>query len=287
MLWKSKFVLAFSLLLMLCSLATVFSQVQKKVAVLQFENNADPQYANFVRGLPSMLMTTLARSRDVVLVERLQIEKAFENLALEQAGIVKEESAVKVGEWLGADVIVLGNFAQFGGLFRLDARLIEVKTGKLLVAQSVKGDETKVIDKIDELGIEILKSFIGKETVPAQAMGRLEVRFQLTYAAMTQRPVYYQICKLFVDGEFMGMSPAVRQENQWLTLFSLPLVAGEHEVRIQHGYVEEENDGWAGEFVHQPKIFHVEIKTGATALIKYEFHTGWRKDEYKYHEGLN
>jgi len=108
-------------------------------------------------------MTTLARSRDLILVERLQIEKAFENLALEQTGIVKEESAVKVGEWLGADVIVLGNFAQFGGIFRLDARLIEVKTGKLLVAQSVKGEQTKVIDKIDELGIEILKSFIGKD----------------------------------------------------------------------------------------------------------------------------
>lgn len=284
MVWKSKFVLAFSLLLMLCSLATGFSQVQRKVAVLHFDNNADPQYDNFVRGLPSMLMTTLARSRDIVLVERLQIEKAFENLALEQTGIVKEERAVKVGEWLGADIIVLGNFAHFGGIFRLDARLIEVKTGKLLVAQSVKGDETKVIDKIDELGIEILKSFIGKETVPAQAMGKLEVRFRLTYAAMTERPVYYQICKFFVDGEFMGMSPAVRQENQWLTLFSLPLVAGEHEVRIQHGYVEEGKDSWAGEFGQQPKIFQVEIKTGITALIKYEFHTGWRKDEYKYYE---
>jgi TolB-like protein len=280
---KSNLALAFSLLLMPCSLATGFSQVQKRVAVLHFENNADAQHDNFVRGLPSMLMTTLARSRDVVLVERLQIEKAFANLALEQSGIVKEESAVKVGEWLGADVIVLGNFAHFGGIFRLDARLIEVQTGKLLVAQSVKGDQTKVIDRIDELGIEILKSFIGKETVPAQAMGRLEVRFRLTYAAMTERPVYYQICKLFVDGEFMETSPAVRQENQWLTLFSLPLVAGEHEVRIQHGYVEEGKDSWAGEFVQQPRIFQLEIKTGATAVIKYEFHTGWRKDEYRYH----
>jgi hypothetical protein len=61
-------------------------------------------------------------------------------------------------------------------------------------------------------------------------------------------------------------------------------VAGEHEVRIQHGYVEEGKDSWAGEFVHQPNLFHVEIKTGATALVQYEFHTGWRKDEYKYYE---
>jgi len=42
MMWKSKILSAVSVLLIPCSLATGFSQVQKKVAVLQFENNAIP-----------------------------------------------------------------------------------------------------------------------------------------------------------------------------------------------------------------------------------------------------
>ncbi len=55
-----------------------------------------------------------------------------------------------------------------------------------------------------------------------------------------------------------------------------------HEIKIQHGYVEEKEDVWIGEFEKQPKIFQVEISPGTTSLLKYEFHTGRFSDEFKY-----
>ena len=256
-------------------------KVEKKVAVLYFENHASEQYDRFVRGMSDMLMTSLGQAENLTVIERVQIEKAMENFSLELTGPIDAKKAVEVGKWLGADAVVLGSFTRFGEKFRIDARLIEAKTGALLIAQHVRGAEGEVFAMVDQLGEKLIDSFGEKETEVKGENGFLRVRFMIARAEMTERPVYYQIGKLFIDGKEMEMSPVVQEVDKWMTLFSGELSPGRHDVQVIHGFVDQEG-GWDGELPKQPKIFRVMIEPGSTTTIQYSYGIGWFNEAYYY-----
>ena len=56
--------------------------------------------------------------------------------------------------------------------------------------------------------------------------GNIEALFKLTRAPMTERPVYYHICKLYVDGEFKKETAIVKLDK-WFKLYSGPLRVNE------------------------------------------------------------
>ena len=257
-----------------------FRMTTKKVAVLDFENRTSEKYESFVRAIPDMLMTSMGQSADLTIIERVQIKKAMKNFSIEQTGVIDTEKAVEIGQWLGADAIVLGSFVQFGEVFRIDARLIEAKTGELLVGQDVKGGEGDVITMVDQLGAKLIASFGEKEEEDKGGTGFLRVRFRFSKASMTERAVYTHICKLVVDSVNMGMSPVVGKIDEWVTLFSKDLEAGKHNVEVIHGFVQEGE--WDGEMPEQPKVFQVIIEPGSTVTIQYAFEVGWFSDQYYY-----
>lgn len=84
--------------------------------------------------------------------------------ALELSGPIDNQQAVEIGQWLGADQVVLGGFTNFGEIFRIDARLISARTGELLVAQNVRGSESEVMGLVDQLGTRLVASLAEKDT---------------------------------------------------------------------------------------------------------------------------
>ena len=255
-------------------------KTSRKIAVLYFENHTSERYDRFVRGLSDMLMTSLGEAEKLTIIERVQIDKAMENISLELSGPIDAKTAVEVGKWLGADAVVLGSFAKFGEAYRIDARLIDAETGELLVAQNVRGPESDVIAMVDQLGAQLIDRVREKEAEFIGGTGFLRVRFMMTRAEMTERPVYHHICRLFVNGKGRGLSPVVRKAEEWVTLFSQELRAGKHDVEVIHGFVKEKN--WDGEFAKQPKIFPVTIEPGETTTLQYSFGVGWFRDAYYY-----
>ena len=59
------------------------------------------------------------------------------NFNVEMSGPIDSETAVEVGNWFGADTVVIGSFLRFGEIFRRDARMIDAQTGEVTVAESV------------------------------------------------------------------------------------------------------------------------------------------------------
>jgi len=257
-----------------------FYKKTRKIAVLYFENHTSEEYDRFVRGISDMLMTSLGQSDKLTIIERVQIEKAMENFSLELSGPIDAEAAVEVGKWLGADGVVLGSFNAFGEEYRLDARLIDAETGELLIAQNVRGSEADVMAMVDQLGAKMIDSFGEKQTEIKGGTGFLRIQFMVTRAEMTEKPVYLQICKLFVDGKEMGISPVVQKAEEWISLFSEELGAGSHDVEVMHGFVKDGK--WDGEFSKQPRVFRVTIEPGETTTIQYSFGVGWFTDDYYY-----
>lgn len=252
----------------------------RTVAVLSFQNHSDGEYDRFVRGIADMLMTSLGQAERLTIIERIQIEQALRNFNLELSGPIDADTAVEVGAWLGADAVVLGSFLRFGATYRIDARLIDATTGEVMIAESARGPEDEVISMVDELGANLIARFGERETGVQTGSGVLEVVFRTTKAEMGERPVYHHICKLYVDGSFLGLSPVVRQADRWTPLFKRTLRTGRHQVQVVHGYAR--GDAWDGQMDVQPQDFEVEIEAGSTTAVRYTYEVGWFEDQYLY-----
>ncbi|MBD3340393.1 MAG: hypothetical protein GF353_14860 [Candidatus Lokiarchaeota archaeon] len=149
------------IVLFLCSSA--YCQ-NNRIAVLPFKDITDysifsKRYTNFVHGLPEMLMSELGNSNKYKIIERAQIDNALKNFEIEQSGLIDEEKAIKIGQWLGATSIILGNFIKKDDKIRIDSRIIDVKTGTLLSCAKIIGEEDNLINLADSLAIEINKNF--------------------------------------------------------------------------------------------------------------------------------
>ena len=261
------------------NLGSRFSRT-RTVAVLPFANHGDDRFDPLVQGLPDMLTTTLEQAAELTIIERVQIDKALRNFKLEMSGPIDSDTALEVGAWLGADAVIVGSFLRFGRVFRIDARMIDAATGEVMIAQSARGGEEEVLAMVDTLGHKLQQRFDEREGNDNQGTGTLQVVFRTAKSEMGERPVYHHLCKLYVDGDYVGLSPVVDQAAQWTLLFDKNLRTGTHRVDIVHGYVR---DGvWDGRMPEQPRRFHFDVEMGGVSTIKYSFNVGWFSDEYDY-----
>lgn len=137
---------------------------KKRLAVTKFENKVMGVYGNWRlgEGFAEMLTTELMKTGMFIVIERQALKDVLGEQELGQTGLVKQESAAKVGELLGAQVIVRGVVSEFemaesgggGGIgiagFRLgvkssnahvavDIRLVDTTTGQVLYSHNAEG----------------------------------------------------------------------------------------------------------------------------------------------------
>jgi TolB-like protein len=105
-------------------------------------------------GLSNSLVTSLGVNANdsFSIVERSQFESLLKEMGLASTGIVDVSTATKIGNALGATEVVVGGIVKLGNTFRLNIRVINVKTSKLQSAfteyTNSEGDILKLIDKI-------------------------------------------------------------------------------------------------------------------------------------------
>ncbi|MFB0565126.1 MAG: hypothetical protein ACETWK_05540 [Candidatus Aminicenantaceae bacterium] len=69
----------------------------------------DKSYSSFVVSFPDMLMTDLRQSGEIYLVDKFQIDEAYRNFNIEKLSYIDEPTAIKMGKWLGANAVIMGN----------------------------------------------------------------------------------------------------------------------------------------------------------------------------------
>jgi TolB-like protein len=129
-------------LLALCLLfaATASAAEPPTVAVLYFDyTGKNDELVVLRKGLAQMLISDLSGSDAVRVVERDRIEDILAELKLQGTGKVDAKSAAKLGKLLGARYLVLGGYFDLAGALRVDARIIEVETGRVLKSFGVNG----------------------------------------------------------------------------------------------------------------------------------------------------
>ena len=136
------------------------AQSAPAVAVLPFQSGG--AYARGGADVKSMerdLAQALARelgSRSARPVPASDVNRALEGVPLGSEGRIDAASAAKVGEAVGASHVVAGSFMDHYGKVRLDARVIDVRTGKVVkTASAGPGERANLSALVSQLADQV------------------------------------------------------------------------------------------------------------------------------------
>ncbi|MEW6684696.1 MAG: DUF6340 family protein [Candidatus Edwardsbacteria bacterium] len=99
----------------------------KRVAILDF--NDYPSHSGSGRTASSMLLAKLVEPGYYQLIERAQIDKVMQELALGQTGVVDESTAKQVGKILGVDAVIFGSVTSWESETRKGTEKVKKEVG--------------------------------------------------------------------------------------------------------------------------------------------------------------
>jgi Flp pilus assembly protein TadD/TolB-like protein len=110
------------------------------------------------KGIAVTITSDLRKLPGLLILERAQLEAALSEVRLAQAGMVDEKTAAAAGRLIGADLLVLGEYQEYGGTLRITARFVEAETSQITGMAKVTGKMDEIFDLQDRIVLEISKS---------------------------------------------------------------------------------------------------------------------------------
>jgi len=136
---KTKAILILGLLFaaICCSCATGPDRVEAP-AVIAVWDLEDLSYEGGVYPMGEMLSSkiieSIAEDGRYSIVERQRLLIILEELNIGSSGLADEETRLRVGKMAGAGRMIFGGYQVVGDLMRIDLRLVDVSTGKIVKA---------------------------------------------------------------------------------------------------------------------------------------------------------
>ena len=131
----------------------------KRLAIIYFDNSGgEPSMNKLKKGLADMLITDLSNVNMLDIVERDKLEAILKEQKLSSSKEFDPNTAAKVGKLLGAQVILTGGYFEMMGSLRIDARFIDVETGKILKADGVDGQTSNFFKIQKQLAWKIINT---------------------------------------------------------------------------------------------------------------------------------
>jgi len=123
----------------------------KKMVVYDLESTEQHRIMALI--LAEALREEVFKLKQYVLVNRENLQKVLEEMALQQTGLIDEKEAVRTGKGLAASQVVTGRLGQLGKTFVMQAKRVDVETFGTLGLASIKfteGQEDEALNKLPE-----------------------------------------------------------------------------------------------------------------------------------------
>lgn len=119
------------------------------------------------RFLADTLLTDLAQSARLCLVERGELRRAIEELKLEETGLFAPPQARALGQMLRADRLIVGSYLRQDDRLLINARLLDVETGRVLPggAATLSGESGSLLDLMHRLARQFHVHLTGEPLV--------------------------------------------------------------------------------------------------------------------------
>ena len=126
---------------------------KKNIAVVEFQTKGDLGIKDAGSIIAEWMISGLLKTNKFNLKERVLLKKVLEEQVLESSGLVDEKTlAAEAGKLYGVEAIVTGTVIKWGDIISVTTRLIDTKSGAILIGADVKArDVNHIPDKIDEL----------------------------------------------------------------------------------------------------------------------------------------
>lgn len=200
------------------SLAAQAPLGERTVGVAPLAASGDSTTVWLAYGLADLLMTDLARSARVEVVDRLQMHAFLRELDLAAAGRVDSTRAPRVGRLLGARQLVLGEVGQEPARLRVHARVADVATtelrGRISVGATIDdilaAEKELVLALFDQLGVDLTPA----ERAAVEQRPTRNLAALLAYSRGVRHEVYGRY-DLAVEefGRAVSLDPAFRQAD--------------------------------------------------------------------------
>jgi TolB-like protein len=128
------------------------------VAVLYFDNNTPQrEYDVLQKGLADMLVTDLSGVEGLQILEREKLQALVDELKLQRTKYFDPKMAQRLGKGIGAQYAITGSMTAVDPELRIDIRLIEVQSAKVVMADKVVGAK----DRFFDLEQQLVQKFVG------------------------------------------------------------------------------------------------------------------------------
>jgi tetratricopeptide (TPR) repeat protein len=130
---------------------------EKVIGVSSFSNLTKESTVSWLEvGLADSISYKLRSVKEYIVIDRVNVDKIIGEVQLGQSGLLDDASAKKAGKALGADIIVVGNFAKQGNRIRINAKLVEVESHKILKQVQSDGVMDNIFELQDEIALKII-----------------------------------------------------------------------------------------------------------------------------------
>lgn len=138
----------------------VEAQPKPRIAVMNFQNNSSWTWWGDQLGgaAADELVTQLVKTNKFTVIERAQLQAILQEQQLGASGLTNPGTAAKIGQLLGAQLIMTGSITQFsiertqlgirgiGGAYskaesKIDVRVVDTTTGEILLAADGTGSK--------------------------------------------------------------------------------------------------------------------------------------------------
>src|SRR5204863_8397361 len=168
------------------------------IAVFPFVNSGSfgqdkENFDALERGLAAMLISELSANPQARLVDRDQNQRLIEEQNLGASGRVEAQTAARIGKLVGARYVITGQFIDFYGDFRIDARLVNVETSEIVKVEADKMQRDHLFDLIRTVATRLMKD-ASLPPLPRQASDQ-----RLNRQVPTEALTFYSKALLYQD----------------------------------------------------------------------------------------
>lgn len=211
------------LFILFIAIITTFNLFSEgSVVVLSFKNvNIDKTIAE---ATTEILSTTIAQERIFQVIERNQLDKIFNELKLNSNDEFDENQAIEIGKLAKADSIIIGSLTKIGDTISVNARLIDVATGSIILAKRVSTDN---INSLDSQIVNLAMSF--------NTNSKIEKNNVVENIILNKD--YEKHIKSF-EIEFKNTKISVRPKKNFNIFTSINLLASLNDIEIKYVLIE-------------------------------------------------
>ncbi len=215
------------------------------IAVLHFENaSGEPDLEWLRTGLTDMLVTDLSQSPSLSVLSTERLYQILRDMKQLDEHITSLDIIQEIAERANSRTVVLGSYMKSGDIIRINIRIQDASTGRILNTERIEGSgESSIFPLVDELTRKIKASLELPKTEE-------ETSFDLAIEDVTTSSVeafrYYTECvDRNVRGKFQEALPLCEKAVQLDPRFAAAL----HRLSIAHNNLGSRNQ--AGEYARR------------------------------------